>query len=285
MTNVGKEPRADAAGTVALGDLRVNRLAFGAMRVCGRDIWGPPADRAAAHRVIRRAVELGVNFIDTADSYGPEVDEILIAEALHPYPTGLVIGTKGGLVRPNRHAWDSNADPEHLRHAVNGSLQRLRLERIDLYQLHAPDPRVPFAESVGALARMQRGGKIRHIGLSNVSVAELTAARKIAPIVSVQNEYNFDDRSSDDVLAECVRLGIAFIPWYPLGAGRSLRSAKLKRVAARRGVSAAQVALAWLLARTPVMLPIPGTASLAHLEENVRAASLVLTEEERVALG
>ena len=203
------------------------------MRVCGRDIWGPPADRAAAHRVIRRAVELGVNFIDTADSYGPEVDEILIAEALHPYPTGLVIGTKGGLVRPNRHAWDSNAHPEHLRHAVNGSLQRLKLERIDLYQLHAPDPRVPFAESVGALARMQRGGKIRHIGLSNVSVAELTAARKIAPIVSVQNEYNFDDRSSDDVLAECVRLGIAFIPWYPLGAGRSLRSAKLKRVAAR----------------------------------------------------
>ncbi len=285
MTNVGKAPRADAAGTVALGDLRVNRLAFGAMRVCGRDIWGPPADRAAAHRVIRRAVELGVNFIDTADSYGPEVDEILIAEALHPYPTGLVIGTKGGLVRPNRHAWDSNADPEHLRHAVNGSLQRLKLERIDLYQLHAPDPRVPFAESVGALARMQRGGKIRHIGLSNVSVAELTAARKIAPIVSVQNEYNFDDRSSDDVLAECVRLGIAFIPWYPLGAGRSLRSAKLKRVAARRGVSAAQVALAWLLARTPVMLPIPGTASLVHLEENVRAASLVLTEEERIALG
>jgi pyridoxine 4-dehydrogenase len=280
-----KEPRADAAGTVTLGDLRVNRLAFGAMRVCGRDIWGPPADRAAAHRVIRRAVELGVNFIDTADSYGPEVDEILIAEALHPYPTGLVIGTKGGLVRPNRHAWDSNADPEHLRHAVNGSLQRLKLERIDLYQLHAPDPRVPFADSVGALARMQRGGKIRHIGLSNVSVAELTAAHKIAPIVSVQNEYNYDDRSSDDVLAECVRLGIAFIPWYPLGAGRSLRSAKLKRVAARRGVSAAQVALAWLLARTPVMLPIPGTASVAHLEENVRAAGLVLSEEERVALG
>jgi aryl-alcohol dehydrogenase-like predicted oxidoreductase len=285
MTNAGKEPRADAAGTVALGDLRVNRLGFGAMRVCGRDIWGPPADRAAAHRVIRRAVELGVNFIDTADSYGPEVDEILIAEALHPYPPGLVIGTKGGLVRPNRHAWDSDADPEHLRQAVNGSLQRLKLERIDLYQLHAPDPRVPFAESVGALARMQRGGKIRHIGLSNVSVAELTAARKIAPIVSVQNEYNYDDRSSDDVLAECVRHGIAFIPWYPLGAGRSLRSAKLKRIAARRGVSAAQIALAWLLARTPAMLPIPGTASLAHLEENVRAARLVLTDEERVALG
>lgn len=285
MGNVGKEPHAGAAGTVALGDLRVNRLGFGAMRVCGRDVWGPPADRAAAHRVIRRAVELGVNFIDTADSYGPEVDEILIAEALHPYPPGLVIGTKGGLVRPNRHAWDSDAHPEHLRHAVNGSLQRLRLERIDLYQLHAPDPRVPFVDSVGALARMQRGGKIRHIGLSNVSVAELTAARKIAPIVSVQNEYNYDDRSSDDVLAECVRLGIAFIPWYPLGAGRSLRAAKLKRIAAARGVSPAQIALAWLLARTPVMLPIPGTASVAHLEENVRAAGLALTEEERVALG
>lgn len=285
MSNARKEPHADASGTVALGDLRVNRLGFGAMRVCGRDVWGPPADRAAAHRVIRRAVELGVNFIDTADSYGPEVDETLIAEALHPYPPGLVIGTKGGLVRPNRHAWDSDAHPEHLRHAVNGSLQRLKLERIDLYQLHAPDPRVPFADSVGALARMQRGGKIRHIGLSNVSVAELTAARKIAPIVSVQNEYNFDDRSSDDVLAECVRLGIAFIPWYPLGAGRSLRAAKLKRVAAARGVSPAQIALAWLLARTPVMLPIPGTASVAHLEENVRAASLVLTEEERIALG
>lgn len=285
MGNVGKEPHAGAAGTVALGDLRVNRLGFGAMRVCGRDVWGPPADRAAAHRVIRRAVELGVNFIDTADSYGPEVDEILIAEALNPYPPGLVIGTKGGLVRPNRHAWDSDAHPEHLRHAVNGSLQRLRLERIDLYQLHAPDPRVPFVDSVGALARMQRGGKIRHIGLSNVSVAELTAARKIAPIVSVQNEYNYDDRSSDDVLAECVRLGIAFIPWYPLGAGRSLRAAKLKRIAAARGVSPAQIALAWLLARTPVMLPIPGTASVAHLEENVRAAGLALTEEERVALG
>jgi pyridoxine 4-dehydrogenase len=285
MTNIGKEPRAGAAGTVALGDLRVNRLGFGAMRVCGRDVWGPPADRAAAHRVIRRAVELGVNFIDTADSYGPEVDEILIAEALHPYPPGLVIGTKGGLVRPNRHAWDSDAHPEHLRHAVNGSLQRLKLERIDLYQLHAPDPRVPFADSVGALARMQRGGKIRHIGLSNVSVAELAAARKIAPIVSVQNEYNYDDRSSDDVLAECVRLGIAFIPWYPLGAGRSLRSAKLKRIAAARGVSPAQIALAWLLARTPVTLPIPGTASVAHLEENVRAAGLVLSDEERIALG
>jgi aryl-alcohol dehydrogenase-like predicted oxidoreductase len=283
MTN-GKA-RADAAGTVALGDLSVNRMAFGAMRVCGRDIWGPPADRAAAHRVIRRAVELGVNFIDTADSYGPHIDEILIAEALHPYPRGLVIGTKGGLVRPHRHAWDSDARPEHLRQALDGSLKRLKLERIDLYQLHAPDPRVPFAESVGALAEAQRAGKIRHLGLSNVSVRQLEAARKIAPIVSVQNEYNFDDRGSDDVLAACARLGIAFIPWYPLGAGRSLRSAKLKRVAAAHGASAAQVALAWLLARSPAMLPIPGTASLAHLEENVAAAGLVLTAADRAALG
>jgi aryl-alcohol dehydrogenase-like predicted oxidoreductase len=281
----GGEPRAGAAGTVALGDLRVNRLGFGAMRVCGPDVWGPPADRAAAHRVIRRAVELGVNFIDTADSYGPHVDEILIAEALRPYPRGLVIATKGGLVRPNRHAWDSDARPEHLRQALDGSLKRLKVERIDLYQLHAPDPRVPFADSVGALVEAQRAGKIRHLGLSNVSVRQLDTARRIAPIASVQNEYNFDDRSSDDVLAACERLGIAFIPWYPLGAGRSLRSAKLKRVAARRGVSAVQVALAWLLARSPVMLPIPGTGSLAHLEENVRAASLVLTDKDRAALG
>jgi aryl-alcohol dehydrogenase-like predicted oxidoreductase len=276
---------AGAAGTVALGDLRVHRLGFGAMRVCGPDIWGPPDDRAAAHRVIRRAVDLGVNFIDTADSYGPHVDEILIAEALRPYPRGLVIATKGGLVRPNRHAWDSDARPEHLRQAIDGSLKRLKLERIDLYQLHAPDPRVPFADSVGAIAEAQRAGKIRHLGLSNVTVRQLETARRIAPIVSVQNEYNYDDRSSDDVLAACERLGIAFIPWYPLGAGRSLRSAKLKRVAARHGASAAQVALAWLLARSSAMLPIPGTASLAHLEENVRAASLALSDEDRAALG
>jgi aryl-alcohol dehydrogenase-like predicted oxidoreductase len=276
---------ASVAGTVRLGDLTVNRMAFGAMRVCGPDIWGPPQDRAGAHRVLRRAVELGVNFFDTADSYGPEVDETLIAEALHPYPPGFVIGTKGGLVRPNRRAWDPDGRPEHLRRALEGSLQRLRLERIDLYQFHAPDPRVPFAESVGALAELQRAGKIRHLGLSNVTVRQLTEARRIAPIVSVQNDYSVGNRGSDDVLAACEKAGIAFIPWYPLGAGRALRSADVKRVAARLGATPAQVAIAWLLARSPVMLPIPGTGSIAHLEENVAAAGLKLTAEDLEILG
>jgi aryl-alcohol dehydrogenase-like predicted oxidoreductase len=275
---------AAAAGTVRVGDLVVNRMGFGAMRVCGPDVWGPPRDRAAAHAVLRRAVELGVNFIDTADSYGPHVDETLIAEALHPYPRGLVIATKGGLVRPNRHAWDSDGRPEHLRRALEGSLKRLRVERIDLYQFHAPDPNVPFADSVGALAALQREGKIRHLGVSNVSVRELAAARRIAPIVSVQNEYNLGDRSSDDVLAACEKARIAFIPWYPLGAGRALTNAKAKRVAKQLGATPAQVALAWLLARSPVMLPIPGTASIAHLEENVAAAALKLPREALAAL-
>jgi aryl-alcohol dehydrogenase-like predicted oxidoreductase len=282
--DAARPPRADAAGTVALGDLRVNRLGFGAMRLCGRDVWGPPADRTAAHRVLRRALELGVNFIDTADSYGPHVDETLIAEALHPYPRGLVIATKGGLVRPNRHAWDSDGRPEHLRRALEGSLKRLRVERIDLYQFHAPDPNVPFADSVGALAALQREGKIRHLGVSNVSVRELAAARRIAPIVSVQNEYNLGERSSDDVLAACEKAQIAFIPWYPLGAGRALTNAKAKRVAKQIGATPAQVALAWLLARSPMMLPIPGTASIAHLEENVAAAGLKLPREALAAL-
>jgi aryl-alcohol dehydrogenase-like predicted oxidoreductase len=276
---------ASAAGTVRLGDLTVNRMGFGAMRVCGPDIWGPPRDRAAAHAVIRRAVELGCTFLDTADSYGPEVDETLIAEALHPYPAGLVIGTKGGLLRPNRHAWDPDGRPEHLRRAVEGSLKRLRLERIDLYQLHAPDPRVPFAESFGALAELQRAGKLRHLGVSNVSVRELAQARRIAPVVSVQNEYNISERGSDDVLAACAKAGIAFIPWYPLGAGRALKAAKVQRVARKLEATASQVALAWLLARSSVMLPIPGTASIAHLEENVAAAALKLAPEDLAALN
>lgn len=276
---------ASAAGTVRLGDLTVNRMGFGAMRVCGPDIWGPPRDRAAAHAVLRRAFELGCTFFDTADSYGPEVDETLIAEALYPYPPGLVIGTKGGLLRPSRHAWDPDGRPEHLRRAVEGSLKRLRLERIDLYQLHAPDPRVPFAESFGALAELQRAGKLRHLGVSNVSVGELAQARRIAPVVSVQNEYNFADRGADDVLAACAKAGIAFIPWYPLGAGRALKAAKVQRVAKKLGAAPAQVALGWLLARSSVMLPIPGTGSIAHLEENVAAAALKLAPEDLAALN
>lgn len=259
-------------------------MGFGAMRVCGPGVWGPPRDRADAHRVFRRAIELGVNFFDTADSYGPHVDEELIADALHPYPPDLVIATKGGLVRPNRNAWDPDGRPEHLRHALEGSLRRLRLERIDLYQLHAPDPRVPFADSVGALADMQRAGKIRHIGVSNVSLEELDIARRVATIVSVQNEYNIGDRSSEDVLSACQQRGIAFLPWYPLGAGAVLRSAAIRKIARGRGVSAAQVALAWLLERSPVMLPIPGTSSLEHLEENVAAAALNLSPDEIAAL-
>jgi pyridoxine 4-dehydrogenase len=275
---------ATLAGTVRLGDLTVHRMGLGAMRVCGPDIWGPPKDRAHAQRVLRRALELGIDFIDTADSYGPEVDEILIAEALYPYPKGLVIGTKGGLLRPSAPRWDEDGRPEHLRRALEGSLKRLRLERIDLYQFHAPDPNVPYAESIGALAELQRAGKIRHLGVSNVSVAQLEQARRIATIVSVQNEYNLGDRSSEDVLRACERLGIAFLPWYPLGAGAVLGSAKVKKVAKRTGASPTQVALAWLLARSPVMLPIPGTGSLQHLEENVLAARVSLAAEDLAAL-
>jgi aryl-alcohol dehydrogenase-like predicted oxidoreductase len=270
-------PPGAAAGTVKLGDLTVNRMGFGAMRLCGPSVWGPPADRRAAHAVLRRAVELGIDFIDTADSYGPEVDETLIAEALHPYPKGLVIGTKGGLVRPSPPRWDPDGRPEHLRRALEGSLKRLKLDCIDVYQLHAPDSRVPFEDSVGALADAQRAGKIRHIGLSNVTVRQLERARRIAPIVSVQNRYHLEDRESEDVLAACERLGIAFLPWFPLGAGAALRSAKVKRLAARIDASPAQVLLAWLLAKSPLMLPIPGTASIAHLEENTAAAALKLS--------
>jgi len=276
---------AAAAGTIKLGELTVNRMGFGAMRVAGPDIWGEPKDRAAMRRLLARAFELGHDFFDTADSYGPGVSEILIAEALHPYPSGLVIGTKGGLTRPSRYRWDEDGRPEHLRQALDASLKRLRLERIDLYQFHAPDPRVPYAESIGALAELQRGGKIRHLGVSNVDLKQLETARRIAPIVSVQNQYHLQDRTSDRVLAACEKSGIAFIPWYPLGAGRALRSATLRRVASGLGATPAQVALAWLLARSPVMLPIPGTGTLAHLEENAAAARLVLPAEALSALG
>ena len=276
---------AAAAGTLRLGDLVVNRLGFGAMRVAGRDIWGDPKDPPAMRRLLVRAFELGHNFFDTADSYGPNVSETLIAEALHPYPSGLAIATKGGLTRPSRHRWDEDGRPEHLRQALDGSLKRLKVERVDLYQFHSPDPRVPFADSMGMLATLQHVGKIHHLGVSNVTVKQLDEARRIAPIISVQNEYNIENRSDDDVLAACEKAGIAFIPWFPLGAGRALRSAKVKRVAARLNATPAQVALAWLLARSPVMLPIPGTSSLAHLEENATAAALKLSAADLATLG
>jgi aryl-alcohol dehydrogenase-like predicted oxidoreductase len=271
---------AAAAGTIKLGDLTVNRLGFGAMRVAGAYVWGMPRDSADMKKLLRRAYELGHNFFDTADSYGPDVSEILIAEALHPYPKDLVIGTKGGLVRPTRHRWDNCGRPDHLRKAVDGSLKKLRLERIDLYQFHDPDPEVPLAESMGALAELKHAGKIRHLGVSNVTVKQLEEARRIAPIVSVQNKYNIADRKDDDVLAACEKAGLAFIPWYPLGAGSVLRSAVIQRVAERRRATTAQVAIAWLVARSPAMLPIPGTRSIAHLEENAAAGTLELSPED-----
>jgi aryl-alcohol dehydrogenase-like predicted oxidoreductase len=270
--------------TIRIGDLTVNRLGFGAMRVCGPQIWGPPADRGNAVKVLKRAYALGHNFIDTADSYGPEVSETLIAEALHPYPKDLVIASKGGLTRPRASSWERDARPEHLRQAIEGSLKRLRLERIDLYQLHAPDPKVPFAESVGALAALQKAGKIRHVGLSNVSLKELEEARRIVPIVSVQNAYSLERRDSDKVIAACEKDGLAFLPWYPLAAGTALKSDKVRHIARNRGVAPSQVCLAWLLARSPAMLPIPGTGNLQHLEENAAAAALQLTAEDRAAL-
>jgi pyridoxine 4-dehydrogenase len=283
MTSAAKP--AAAAGTIGLGELTVNRMAFGAMRIAGPDIWGERSDRSDMFELLRRAFDLGHTFFDTADSYGPEVSENYIAQALYPYPKELVIGTKGGLVRPSRHRWDRDGRPEHLRQALDGSLKRLKLERIDLYQLHAPDPKVPYADSFGTLAEMQRAGKIRHLGVSNVSVRQLDEARRIAPVVSVQNEYNVEDRSSDAVLAACEKSGIAFIPWFPLGAGSALRSKRLAPIARRLGATPAQVALAWLLARSPVMLPIPGTQSIAHLEENAAAAALRLSREDLAALS
>jgi aryl-alcohol dehydrogenase-like predicted oxidoreductase len=275
---------ASSGTTISLGDeLTVNRLGFGAMRLTGDGIWGPPKDRAAAIAVLRRAVELGINFIDTADSYGPNVSEELIAEALFPYPTDLVIATKGGWNRPGPNQWTHDASPAHLRKAVEGSLKRLRLDRIDVYQLHVPDPVVPLLASIETLANMQSEGKIRLVALSNVTVEHIERARKIVPIVSVQNRYSFADREWDYVVDYCERNGIAFIPWFPLGAG-TVASRLLERIAKTRRVKPIQVALAWLLKRSPVMLPIPGTSSIAHLEENVQAASLQLSEEEYLEL-
>jgi pyridoxine 4-dehydrogenase len=267
------------------GQLEVCRMGFGAMRITGPGILGWPDDRENALRVLRRAVELGVNLIDTADSYGPEVSELLIAEALHPYPDGLVIATKGGLVRSASGAWTRDGRPEHLREACEASLRRLRLDRIELYQLHAVDRNVPFEESVGELARLREEGKIRHLGLSNVSVELLRRAQELVPVVSVQNRYSLVDREADGVLDECEREGIMFLPWYPLAVGDLGQSqGALGRIARARGATPAQVALAWLLARSPVVVPIPGTASLTHLEENVAALELELTDDERSAL-
>jgi pyridoxine 4-dehydrogenase len=275
-----KKVSASLAGDVSLGGkVSVHRLGFGAMRLTGKGIWGPPKDRKGALAVLRRAVELGVNFIDTADSYGPNVSEELIAEALSPYPKDVIIATKGGWHRPGPDQWTHDASPAHLRQAVEGSLKRLRLERIDVYQLHVPDPIVSFESSVETLADLQRQGKIRFIGLSNVTQEHIERARKIVPIVSVQNRYSFADREWDYVVDYCERNSIAFIPWFPLGAGK-LAGETLDRVAKKEQRSPNQVALAWLLQRSPIMLPIPGTSSIEHLEENVAAASLHLTKDE-----
>jgi pyridoxine 4-dehydrogenase len=274
------EVSATQAGTVSLGnEISVHRLGYGAMRLTGPGIWGPPKDRKAALAVLRRAVELGVNFIDTADSYGPHVSEGLIAEALHPYPSDLVIATKGGWDRPGPNQWTHNATPDHLRKAVEGSLKRLRVERIDVYQLHVPDPVVPFDASVETLAALKREGKIRMVALSNVTQEHIERARRIVPIVSVQNRYSFADREWDYVVDYCERNGIVFIPWFPLGAGR-VAGEVLNQVAQAHHAGPTQVALAWLLQRSSVMLPIPGTSSIEHLEQNVAAASLRLKREE-----
>jgi len=285
MNNTVKSLSATASGTVSLGgELTVRRIGFGAMRITGDGIWGPPKDPAAAAAVLRRAVELGVNFIDTADSYGPYVSEELIAKALAPYPKDLVIATKGGWNRPGPDQWTHDASPEHLREAVEGSLKRLRLDRIDLYQLHVPDPVVPFDASIETLVELRERGKIRLIGLSNVTQEHIERARKITPIISVQNRYSFADREWDYVVDYCERHGIAFIPWYPLSAG-TVAGMLLEKIAKAHNKTPKQVALAWLLKRSPVMLPIPGTSSIPHLEENVEAASLRLSDEEYAQLS
>jgi pyridoxine 4-dehydrogenase len=275
-------PSATASGTFRLGgDLPVYRLGFGAMRLTGPGVWGEPRDPAAALAVLRRAVELGITLIDTADSYGPEVSERLIAQALHPYPAGLVIATKAGLERPGPGRWEPNGRPAHLRAACEGSLRRLRLDRIALYQLHRIDPQVPLADQIGTLISLRAEGKIHHIGLSEVTVDQLAAALRLAPIVSVQNRYNLADRHADVVLERCERDGLAFLPWFPLATGALAKAGgPLARVAARLGATPAQVALAWLLQRSPVLLPIPGTASVQHLEENVAAARVRLSDED-----
>jgi pyridoxine 4-dehydrogenase len=289
LATAAQPANAAAAGTIMVGDLAVNRLGFGAMRITGEGIWGPPSDPQEARAVLSRAVELGVNFIDTADAYGPNVSEQLIYEALHPYPPGLVIATKGGYTRPGPDKWEPDGSPAHLRAACNDSLQRLHLERIDLYQLHTPDPKVPFEESIGELARLRQQGKIRHVGVSNVTLAQLKQARALVPVVSVQNRYNLGDRSFEDVLQYCATERLAFLPWAPLAGRESPRlipwASVAEQIAKARSVSSAQIALAWLLARSRALLPIPGTSSRAHLEDNVAAAALHLTPTELQQLG
>ena len=282
MTDQDTRPNAAAAGTFALGsDLDVVRMGFGAMRITGKGIWGEPEDPEEARAVLRRAVELGVNLIDTADSYGPEVSERLIGETLHPYPESLVIATKGGLTRPGPGRWEPNGRPEHLREACEGSLQRLKVERIDLYQLHRIDPKVSPEEQFGTLAELREEGKIHHVGLSEVSIEEIERAREIVPIASVQNRYNLTDRGSEDVLDFCEREGIGFIPWFPLATGDLARpGGRLDEIADRHDARPGQIALAWLLMRSPVMLPIPGTSSVEHLDENVGAVDIRLEAEE-----
>lgn len=276
--NAASQPSAAAAGTLILGgELKVHRLGFGAMRLTGPDVWGDPVDLPAAHRVLQYAVSLGVNFIDTADSYGPEVSERVIADALYPYPDDLVIATKAGLIRPSRHSWERKADPAHLRQACEGSLRRLRVSCIDLYQLHAIDPKVPLEDSLGELERLKNEGKIRHIGVSNFNVKELQRAQKLVRIVSVQNRYNINDRVHEPVLKYCEQHGMAFIPWYPLAAGANTKTgsgSELARICAAQRITPAQASLAWLLNQSPAVLPIPGTASIHHLEENIAAATV-----------
>jgi pyridoxine 4-dehydrogenase len=278
---------AKKSGEFLIGnDLRVTRLGFGAMRITGDGVWGEPADRAEAIRVLRRAVELGINFIDTADSYGPGVSEEIIAEALHPYPAGLVIATKGGYARPGPNQWVEDGRPEHLRAACEASLRRLRVDQIDLYQLHRIDPKVPAEDQLGALRHLRAHGKIKHIGLSEVSVRQIQHARTIVPIVSVQNRYSITDRGSEDVLEYCEQEKLGFIPWFPLAAGRvSGSESPIGRIAAQWKATPSQVALAWLLARSPVILPIPGTSRLEHLEENVAAAELKIDASKMQELG
>lgn len=262
------------------GDLPVHRLGFGAMRLTGEGIWGWPPDRANAIKVLKRAVELGANLIDTADAYGPETNELLIAEALYPYPKGLVIATKGGQIRPSASQWVPKGDPDYLKQCVDKSLKRLKLERIDLYQLHRVDPKVPMEDSLGALKEAQSAGKIRHIGLSEVSPEEVQRARKIVSVATVQNRYNITDRKWDNTLDFCEKEQIGFMPWAPVGGSRGMSSAALEKIAKEHGISIYQLALAWLLHRSSVMLPIPGTSSLAHLEENMAARKIQLSPEE-----